>query len=216
MIPMDWLLGLAGSLMIGTTAALFLLMNGRIMGASGILGSLVDSSGRTAERAVFVAGLIAVPGLVALFTVPATNATSSLSLLLLGGLVGLGLLISGITDTTKVQGWLDLFSAWDPTLAFVMGGAILPMLVAWRIAARRETALLGGTLPTLPATPRLNAPLFAGAVLFGFGWTLVGLCPGPALVALSCSDVEGVTFVAAMITGMTLHSLRTPRTEVTA
>lgn len=139
-----------------------------------------------------------------------------LTAFLAGGLFGLGLLVSGMTDTTKVQGWLDLFGVWDPTLAFVMGGAILPMLAAWRIAARRETAILGGTLPTLPARPTLDAPLFTGAILFGFGWALVGLCPGPALAALSYGGTEGVIFLAAMITGMALHGLRNRRPEVTA
>ena len=67
-----------------------------------------------------------------------------------GGLFGLGLLISGMTDTAKVQGWLDLFGDWDPTLAFVLGGAILPMLFAWRIAARRKASVVGDAFPTLP------------------------------------------------------------------
>ncbi|OHC44563.1 MAG: hypothetical protein A2092_08825, partial [Rhodobacteraceae bacterium GWE1_64_9] len=103
---------------------------------------------------------------------------------LAGGLFGAGLLVSGMVDTTKVQGWLDVFGDWDPTLAFVMGGAILPMAVAWRIAARRKVALLGTPIPPRPE-PKLDHSLILGSVLFGAGWGLVGLCPGPALASLT-------------------------------
>ncbi|MCU0908339.1 MAG: hypothetical protein MUF73_13040 [Rhodobacteraceae bacterium] len=92
-----------------------------------------------------------------------------------GGLFGAGLFVSGMTDTTRVQGWLDIFGAWDPTLAFVLGGAILPMLVAWRVAERRGTGLLGSPIPARPA-PILDARLLGGSALFGMGWGLVGLC----------------------------------------
>ena len=118
-----------------------------------------------------------------------------------GGLFGAGLLISGMTDTTRVQGWLDIFGAWDPTLAFVLGGAILPMLVAWRISNSRTTTPLGTPVPPKPGT-RIDGRLLGGSVLFGFGWALAGLCPGPALASLSFSGTQGLVFVAAMIVGM--------------
>lgn len=121
--------------------------------------------------------------------------------LLAGALFGAGLLLSGMTDTTKVQGWLDVFGAWDPTLAFVLGGAILPMAIAWRIAARRSASLLGSTLPEKPA-PRLGHNLVLGSFLFGVGWGLAGLCPGPAMASLGWGGWGGLLFVAAMITGM--------------
>jgi len=120
-----------------------------------------------------------------------------------GALFGLGLMVSGMTDTTKVQGWLDIFGDWDPTLAFVLGGAILPMTIAWAALSRRETGLLGTPLPAPPGT-EIDRPLAWGAVLFGAGWALVGLCPGPAIASLSWGGMPGVTFVIAMIAGMVI------------
>lgn len=120
---------------------------------------------------------------------------------LAGGLFGLGLLISGMTDTTKVQGWLDIFGAWDPTLAFVMGGAILPMAVAWRMAARRRMAVLGGALPSAPVQ-KLDGRLITGSLLFGAGWGLAGLCPGPAMASISFGGSGGLVFLLAMMAGM--------------
>lgn len=120
---------------------------------------------------------------------------------LAGGLFGAGLLVSGMVDTTKVQGWLDVFGDWDPTLAFVMGGAILPMALAWRIAARRKVALLGTPIPPRP-DPRLDHSLILGSVLFGAGWGLVGLCPGPALASLTFGGWGGLLFLIAMAAGM--------------
>ncbi|WP_170404403.1 DUF6691 family protein [Ruegeria arenilitoris] len=120
--------------------------------------------------------------------------------LLAGGLFGAGLLLSGMTNTTKVQDWLDFFGQWDPTLAFVMGGAILPMLIAWRLTAHRRP-LTGGQFPK-PATPELDRRLILGSVLFGMGWALAGLCPGPALASLSYGGIGGIVFLLSMIAGM--------------
>ena len=124
---------------------------------------------------------------------------------LAGALFGLGLMSSGMTDTTKVQGWLDITGSWDPTLAFVLGGAILPMAVAWAIARRRTTALLGTPLPAPPA-PLLDPRLIAGSTAFGFGWALVGLCPGPALASLSWGGWQGALFALAMGLGMAANT----------
>lgn len=117
-----------------------------------------------------------------------------------GGLFGAGLFVSGMTDTTKVQGWLDIFGNWDPTLAFVMGGAIIPMAIAWRLT-RNRTPIAGGQFPTPPA-PRLGRNLVLGSVLFGMGWGLAGLCPGPSIAALSYGGWGNLLFVAAMLVGM--------------
>ncbi|QYK39994.1 MAG: hypothetical protein KF887_11015 [Paracoccaceae bacterium] len=118
-----------------------------------------------------------------------------------GGLFGLGLLISGMTDTRRVQGWLDVFGNWDPTLAFVLGGAIVPMFVAWRIAARRSASVLGSALPA-PPDPRLGHNLVLGSTLFGLGWGLAGLCPGPAMASITWGGTGGLVFLAAMLAGM--------------
>lgn len=120
-----------------------------------------------------------------------------------GALFGLGLLISGMTDTTRVQGWLDIFGDWDPTLAFVLGGAILPMAVAWRIAERRRAPLAGGSFPARPVQ-EITPKLAIGSLIFGAGWGLAGLCPGPSFASLSYGGSEGLLFVAAMIAGMLL------------
>ncbi|UYV37680.1 hypothetical protein N4R57_00730 [Rhodobacteraceae bacterium D3-12] len=120
---------------------------------------------------------------------------------LAGGLFGLGLMVSGMTDTTKVQGWLDLFGAWGPTLAFVMGGAILPMMGAWALTRHRRNAVLGAPFPP-KSTLGIDRPILIGSVLFGFGWALVGLCPGPAIASLSYGGAQGLAFLAAMSIGM--------------
>jgi hypothetical protein len=127
----------------------------------------------------------------------------SLFALLAGSLFGAGLHISGMTDTAKVQGWLDIFGDWDPTLAFVMGGAILPMAIAWRIAAARRTPFNGGSFPP-PPEPRLGRNLVIGSVLFGIGWGLAGLCPGPAVASITYGGSGVVVFLLAMLAGMGL------------
>lgn len=121
--------------------------------------------------------------------------------LLSGAGFGLGLVLSGMTDTRRVQGWLDVAGNWDPTLAFVLGGAILPMGLAWAIAARRPAALTGTPFPAKPST-HLDAPLILGSVVFGIGWALAGLCPGPAAASLSFGGAGGVLFLLGMLAGM--------------
>lgn len=120
--------------------------------------------------------------------------------LIAGSLFGAGLFVSGMTDTTKVQGWLDVFGNWDPTLAFVMGGAIIPMFIAWRLTHGRSP-LVGGTFPAAPR-PEMDHRLISGSVLFGMGWGLAGLCPGPAIASLSYNGSGGFIFMGAMLLGM--------------
>ena len=119
---------------------------------------------------------------------------------IVGGLFGAGLLISGMTNTLKVQGWLDIFGDWDPTLAFVMGGAIIPMAIAWRFVEGRKPAL-GGEFQ-VPTNAAVDRRIVVGSVMFGIGWGLVGLCPGPAIASISFGGIGGLTFLVAMILGM--------------
>jgi uncharacterized protein (TIGR01244 family) len=121
--------------------------------------------------------------------------------LLAGCLFGAGLLVSGMVDTAKVQGFLDIFGAWDPTLAFVMCGAMIPMALAWRVAAKRKASTLGTPFPQMPAA-QFDRDLTLGSVLFGMGWALVGFCPGPAFASLSFGGWGGVVFLIAMAAAM--------------
>lgn len=123
------------------------------------------------------------------------------------GLVfGIGLIVSGMTDPAKVIGFLDLFGAWDPSLAFVMGGAILVGLGAFAGARKRTTNLLGGAMH-LPRSSDIDKRLVAGSLMFGAGWGLAGFCPGPALVSLGAGQPKAVVFVLAMLAGMALFEL---------
>ena len=119
---------------------------------------------------------------------------------LCGALFGIGLYISGMTDTQKVQGFLDVTGAWDPTLMFVMGGALVPMAIAWRLIPGRSPRN-GGSFPPPPGGGP-DRQLITGAVLFGMGWGLAGLCPGPAMASLTYGGIGGLVFLAAMSAGM--------------
>jgi uncharacterized membrane protein YedE/YeeE len=127
---------------------------------------------------------------------------------LVAGLVfGLGLIVSGMTDPSKVIGFLDLFGLWNPSLAFVMGGAIVVGLIAFPFAAKRATALLGGPI-RLPTASQIDRRLVLGGLAFGAGWGLAGYCPGPALASLlTIDDVKPWLFVAAMLVGMALFEI---------
>jgi uncharacterized membrane protein YedE/YeeE len=121
---------------------------------------------------------------------------------LVSGLVfGTGLVISGMTQPTKVLGFLDVFGAWDPTLAFVMGGALAVALPGFWLARRRGHPLLAAHF-RWPTRAEIDRPLVVGSAMFGVGWGLVGLCPGPAIVNLSSLMPQAIVFVAAMAAGM--------------
>ena len=123
-----------------------------------------------------------------------------------GALFGAGLALGGMTDPARVRGFLDLFGAWDPTLAFVMGGAVLVMAIAWRVQPRMARPLFADTF-ALPDRSDLTARLIGGSALFGVGWGIAGLCPGPAIAALVIEPVSAGVFVAAMLAGMGLVRL---------
>ncbi|APE29336.1 YeeE/YedE family protein [Aurantiacibacter gangjinensis] len=121
--------------------------------------------------------------------------------LLSGTIFGFGLALSGMMNPARVRGFLDLFGDWDPTLAFVMGGAMLVMAAAWLVQRRLARPTADRDFH-LPETQTIDAPLLSGAVLFGVGWGLAGLCPGPAIASLGTALPQVLVFVVAMIVGM--------------
>ncbi len=128
-----------------------------------------------------------------------------------GTLFGAGLTVSGMTDPQRVRGFLDLFGRWDPTLAFVMGGAVLVMAFAWQLRKRLGHPLFAEKF-VLPGRSDLDVRLILGSALFGIGWGIAGLCPGPAIASLALSPAAVLPFVVAMLAGMTIHRLLTSST----
>ena len=123
---------------------------------------------------------------------------------LLAGLVfGLGLIVSGMANPAKILGFLDLSGSWDPSLAFVMAGAIAVGLFAFAIAGKRTVSILGADMK-LPTARHIDRRLVGGSLLFGIGWGVAGFCPGPGLVALGMGEAKAAVFVAAMLAGMAL------------
>lgn len=120
---------------------------------------------------------------------------------LAGLMFGLGLIVSGMVEPAKVLGFLDLAGAWDPSLALVMGGAIAVGLPAFTLARRRRETFLGLQMQ-LPTSTLIDRRLVGGSLMFGAGWGLAGLCPGPALVVAGSGDLKALGFVAAMLLGM--------------
>lgn len=118
-----------------------------------------------------------------------------------GLLFGIGLILSGMVDPGKVLGFLDLAGPWDPSLAFVMGGAILVGVFAFAVARKRTTSFLGDAM-RLPTSGVIDRRLVGGGLLFGAGWGLAGFCPGPALVSLGAGQLKAAVFVVAMLAGM--------------
>jgi uncharacterized protein len=125
-----------------------------------------------------------------------------------GALFGIGLAVSGMANPQKIIGFLDVTGGWDPTLVFVMGGALLVALPAFRWILRRKRAVLAEDFE-LPAATEIDVRLVGGSALFGLGWGLSGFCPGPAVVALVPAIAAGIApvfaFVAAMVLGMVIY-----------
>ena len=126
---------------------------------------------------------------------------------LLAGLIfGLGLIVSGMANPEKVIGFLNIFGRWDPSLAFVMGGAIFIGVFSFKYIVKREKTLLGGSLH-LSNEKSINKRLIFGSLIFGLGWGVAGFCPGPALVSLGMGSLKGALFVIAMLAGMLTFKL---------
>jgi uncharacterized membrane protein YedE/YeeE len=126
---------------------------------------------------------------------------------LLAGLVfGLGLIVSGMANPAKVLGFLDVGGSWDPSLAFVMAGAIAVGAIAFAVARKRTLSLLGAAMK-LPTSREINRRLVIGSALFGIGWGVAGFCPGPGLVALGMGETKALVFVVTMLVGMGIFEL---------
>jgi uncharacterized membrane protein YedE/YeeE len=130
----------------------------------------------------------------------------ALSSFVAGLVFGIGLVVSGLVNPAKVLGFLDLTGAWDPSLAVVMAGAVAVGAVAFAVAGKRTSTLLGAPL-ALPTARGIDRGLVLGSLAFGVGWGLAGFCPGPALVALGAGKVKALVFVAAMLVGMLVFEL---------
>jgi uncharacterized membrane protein YedE/YeeE len=129
-----------------------------------------------------------------------------LNALLAGLIFGTGLIISGMANPAKVLGFLNLAGNWDPSLAFVMAGAIAIGAPGFSIARRLKRSVLDAPMQ-LPKATRIDRRLLMGSALFGVGWGLAGFCPGPALVSTGSGEPKAVLFVAAMLVGMAIFSL---------
>lgn len=130
----------------------------------------------------------------------------NISAWLAGLLFGLGLILSGMTNPAKVIGFLDITGDWDPSLMMVMVGAISVSFFAFRHAKKRTHSYLNETMQ-LPQSSKIDKPLIIGAAVFGIGWGLLGVCPGPALALLAVGGYKIVLFILAMLMGMELHRL---------
>ena len=134
----------------------------------------------------------------------------NLSSLLAGLVFGMGLIVSGMANPAKVIGFLDLAGRWDPSLAFVMAGAIAVGAIAFALARTRTASLLDAPMK-LPSEQRIDRRLLAGALVFGAGWGIAGFCPGPALVAIGMGSAKAVVFVVATLAGMGIFQIAEKR-----
>ncbi len=126
---------------------------------------------------------------------------------LISGLIfGVGLLVSGMSNPAKVLGFLDITGNWDPSLLFVMVGAISVGFLAFHFAKKMPTCVCG-TQMKIPSKKQIDTKLIIGSALFGIGWGLVGLCPGPAIVQLGMGTIKAIVFVVSMMVGMLLNQL---------
>jgi uncharacterized membrane protein YedE/YeeE len=219
-MQLDWLhftpwLSLVGGVLIGVAAAMLILLNGRIAGISGIVGGLLTPR-RLHQRPRRVRALAPVAALARRYrrvhgrrhayrVHRAARAMSIAAAFAAGLLFGIGLILSGMTDPGKVIGFLDFFGNWDPSLAFVMAGAILVGFFAFAFARRRTRTFLGGALH-LPQNRDIDNRLVGGSLVFGIGWGLAGYCPGPALVSFGSGQEKAAIFVAAMLGGMLVYT----------
>ncbi|NRF60788.1 YeeE/YedE family protein [Vibrio coralliilyticus] len=132
------------------------------------------------------------------------NAILRISALLSGLLFGIGMALSGMTNPENVIGFLDVTGAWNPSLVFVMGGALLVFAPAYHFLIKPQTKALSGDVLSLPKKVQLDSKLICGAALFGVGWGLAGICPGPAITSLAFGNLDIAIFIASMVSGSLL------------
>ncbi len=121
----------------------------------------------------------------------------------IGVLFGLGLIISGMSNPQKILNFLDITGHWDPSLIFVMGGAVIVGLGGFYIASKKTESFFGGALH-IPARRDITRPLVIGSLIFGAGWGIAGFCPGPAIVSVGSGQLKALVFVLAMLAGMAI------------
>ena len=134
--------------------------------------------------------------------------------LVVGLVFGLGLILSGMANPAKVLAFLDVAGAWDPSLALVMAGAIATAFLPFRWAMRRSTSMTGEPM-RIPRSGNIDRPLIVGSLLFGMGWGLAGICPGPGIVLAGCGVPKGIVFVAVVCITMGLFGVMRQRTRST-
>ncbi|AXN32964.1 YeeE/YedE family protein [Vibrio coralliilyticus] len=143
------------------------------------------------------------------------NAILRISALLSGLLFGIGMALSGMTNPENVIGFLDVTGAWNPSLIFVMGGALLVFAPAYHFLIKPQAKALSGDVLSLPTKVQLDSKLISGAALFGVGWGLAGICPGPAITSIAFGNLDIVIFIASMVSGSLLAKYVTaPSTQM--
>lgn len=141
------------------------------------------------------------------------NKLVQLAPLLSGVLFGVGMAFSGMMEPTKVIGFLDIAGQWDPSLAFVMGGALLVFLPSYFFLIKPRSQSVNGHNICLPSSQHLDSRLISGAAMFGVGWGLAGICPGPAVTSLALGDIEVVLFLVFMLLGSLVANVVFPKEQ---
>ncbi len=142
------------------------------------------------------------------------NRLTRLTPLFSGALFGFGMAFSGMIDPAKVIGFLDFAGQWDPSLAFVMGGALLVFLPSYHLLIKPRSQSINGENLCLPASQHLDSRLMSGAAVFGIGWGLAGVCPGPAVTSVALGSIEVVLFLVAMLVGSLMANVAFPKAQL--
>ena len=200
-----------GGILIGLAATMLLLTQGRIAGISNILGGLLETNeDDRLWRILFIVGLIVGSSTYVFFGENTSNINinpfqlndkNHMFFMILGGLlVGFGLAVSSMINPAKIVGFLDITGNWDPSLAFVMGGAVFVTALTFRLILKRPKPIFTDIFE-LPSKVSLDGKLITGAAIFGIGWAMSGLCPGPAISSIGFLDEKLLIFVCTLLIG---------------